>query len=87
MPITRSAKKAHRQSLRKRASNLARKDKVTKAVKDVKKLVLLGKKKEAVAALRLAHKALDKAARVHTLDKNTASRRKSRLAKMIKKLG
>jgi small subunit ribosomal protein S20 len=87
MPITRSAKKAHRQSLRKRSLNLVRKEKVVKAVKDVKKLVAEGKKKEAIAALRLAQKALDKAARAYSVDKNTASRRKSRLAKMIKKLG
>ena len=87
MPITRSAKKALRSSLRKRGFNLVRKDKASRAVKSVKKLVSEGKKKEAALALRTAQVALDKAVKGGTLDKNTASRRKSRLAKMIKKLG
>lgn len=87
MPITRSAKKALRSSEKKQQFNIARKEKVSKAVKSVKKLVADGKKKEAIAALRLAQKALDKAVKGNTLNKNTASRKKSRLSKMIKKLG
>jgi len=87
MPITRSAKKALRSSLKKRVFNRARKDNVTDAVKSVKKLVLEGKKKEANLALRTAQKALDKAVKGKTIDKNSASRKKSRLSKMIKKLG
>lgn len=87
MPITQSARKALRSSLKKRSFNEARKSLAVNAVKSVKKLVALGKKKEAIASLRLAQKALDKAAKAHTLDKNTVSRKKSRLAKMIKKLG
>lgn len=87
MPITRGAKKALRSSLKKRVFNVARKDKASDAVKSVKKLISEGKKKEAIAALSKAQKALDKAAKGRTLDKNTASRKKSRLAKMIKKLG
>lgn len=86
MPITRSAKKALRSSLRKREFNVARKDKFQNAVKSVKKFVALGKKKEAQAALRLAQKALDKAVKGGTLDKNTASRKKSRLSNLVKKL-
>lgn len=86
MPITTSAKKAHRQSLRKRDFNLARKDKVSKAVKSLKKLVSLGKKKEAQAAMKEVQQALDKAVKGNTLNKNLASRRKSRLSKLIKKL-
>lgn len=86
MPITRSAKKALRSSLKKRDFNRARKDKATEAIKSVKKFVAEGKKKEASAALHTAQRALDKAVKGHTLDRNTASRRKSRLAKMIKKL-
>jgi len=86
MPITRSAKKALRTSLKKRSFNLARKDRASKAVKNVKKFVAEGKKKEAVAALSQAQKALDKAVKGHSLDKNTASRRKSRLSKLVKNL-
>jgi small subunit ribosomal protein S20 len=87
MPITRSAKKALRSSLKKRAFNRVRKDKATDAIKAVKTLISEGKKKEAIAALSQAQKALDKAVKGNTLDKNTASRKKSRLAKKIQKLG
>jgi small subunit ribosomal protein S20 len=86
MPITRNAKKALRQSLRKRSFNMVRKTAASNAVKEVKKLAAAGKKKEAVVALSKAQKALDKAVKKKTLDKNTASRRKSRLSKLIKKI-
>ncbi len=87
MPITRSAKKALRTSARKRNFNLNRKDNVNKSVKSVKKLIGANDKKKAVEALRQAQKALDKAVKGKTMHKNTASRKKSRLSKMIKKLG
>ncbi|MEK7194557.1 MAG: 30S ribosomal protein S20 [Patescibacteria group bacterium] len=87
MPITRSAKKALRSSLRKREFNRTRKDKATNAIKSVKKLIAEGKKKEVISAFQATQKALDKAVKGGSLDKNTASRKKSRLARMIKKLG
>jgi small subunit ribosomal protein S20 len=87
MAITRSAKKAHRSSLKKRAFNLARKDRVANALKTLKKTIAEGKKKEAKVAFSALQKALDKAVKAHSLDKNTASRRKSRLSKLVKKLG
>lgn len=87
MPITRSAKKALRSSLRKREFNLKRKSDITKEVKDLKKLVTLGKKKEAQTLMRNVQKSLDKAVKAKTLKKNTASRRKSRLTRLVKKLG
>lgn len=87
MAITKSAKKALRVSVRRRSFNLAKKDSAQKAIKEVKKLIVAGKKKEARAALSLAQKALDKAAKTHALDKNTAKRRLSRLSKAVKKLG
>lgn len=87
MAITRSAKKAHRSALRKRTFNAARKDRVAQALKALKKLISEGKSKEARTALSRVQKALDKAVKAHTLDKNTASRRKSRLSAMVKKLG
>lgn len=86
MPITRGAKKALRQSLKKRNFNRARKDGVSTAVKSLKKLIEDGKKKDAQKALSLVQKALDKAVKGKTITKNTASRKKSRLSKMIKKL-
>ena len=86
MPITKSAKKAHRQSLRRRAFNRARSDKAANAVKALKKLVAAGDKKGAQAQMALVQKALDKAVKGNTLNKNTASRKKSRLSKLVKKL-
>ncbi len=86
MPITRGAKKALRQSLKKRNFNRARKDGVSTAVKSLKKLIEEGKKKDAQKALSLVQKSLDKAVKGKTITKNTASRKKSRLSKMIKKL-
>jgi small subunit ribosomal protein S20 len=85
MPITRSAKKALRASSRKRTFNLARVDKFSKSIKTVKKLAAEGKKKEAMAEMRNAQKALDKAVKGKTISKNTASRKKSRLSALIKR--
>ena len=76
MPITRSAKKALRVSKRKKVFNLRRKDAMNKAVKSVKKT------KEGLTA---AYKAIDKAMKKGVIKKNTAARKKSRLAKMLKK--
>jgi small subunit ribosomal protein S20 len=86
MAITRGARKAHRSSLRKRVFNLRRKDKVSRAIKSLKKLVASGKKKEAQAMMREVQSAFDKAVKGKTLKKNTASRKKSQLSKLIKRL-
>lgn len=86
MAITKSAKKAHRSSQKKRVFNIRRKDKAVSAVKSLKKLVSQGQKKEAQALMREVQKALDKAVKGNTLKKNTASRKKSRLSKLVKKL-
>ncbi len=85
MPITQSAKKAIRQSARKRVFNLRRKSKVEDAVRKVKKLVAAGKASEARTALSAVYKAIDKAAKGNTLNKGTASRMKSRLNAFVKK--
>ena len=86
MPITTSAKKAHRQSLRKRVFNMRRKDKASDAVKSLKKLIASGDKKAVKALMPTVQKALDKAVKGGTLNKNTVSRKLSRLSKTIKKL-
>ncbi len=86
MSITRGAKKAHRSSLNKRVHNLRRKEKVSTAVKSLKKLVASGDKKEAEKMMHQVQSALDKAVKGKTIKKNTASRKKSRLTKLVKKL-
>lgn len=86
MPITQSAKKAHRQSIRRRKFNASRKSKAMDSVKSFKKLIAAGDKKGALALMPKVQKALDKAAKGKTLNKNTVSRKKSRLEKMLKRV-
>ena len=86
MPITSSAKKAIRSSLKKHVFNLARASAVKNVIKEIRKFAALGKKKEAEALLSKAFKAIDKAAKEHTIDKNNAARKKSRLVKLIRKI-
>lgn len=86
MPITKSAKKAFRSSLKKKEVNLLNKEKMSKAVKNVKKMVVSKTKEGTKEALSLAYQALDKAAKRGVIKKNTASRKKARLARAIKKL-
>jgi small subunit ribosomal protein S20 len=86
MPITSSAHKALRSSKRKKVFNLTNKRSLNDAIKTFKKLIADKKKKEAVQALSVVYKAIDKAAKTNLIKKNTASRKKSRLAVMISKI-
>ena len=86
MPILKSAKKALRQSFRKRAGNLIYKDKIKALFKEAKSLVAQKKTEDAKKLLPQIYKALDKAAKVGMVKKNNASRRKSRIAKLIARL-
>lgn len=79
MAITKSAKKAHRQSLRRKAVNDARKTAVRGALKAAR-----AAKKGDKAALAAAYKAIDKALKGGLLKKNTAARRKAKVAKLLK---
>lgn len=84
MPITKSAKKALRGSLRKKAINDRNKKNVKEAVKKIEKLVKEKKNDEAKKFLPLAYSAIDKATKKGVLKKNTASRKKARLSKISK---
>lgn len=85
MPITKSAKKALRQSERRRAINLRKKEAYKSVVGNIKKLVGAGKHKEAEKLLPQLYKALDKAAKTNVIKKNKAARLKSRLSRLIYK--
>ncbi len=87
MPITTSAKKALRSSFNKREFNVVKKDLVNKTVKQFKKLVSEKKIKEAKEQMKNVQKILDKSVKTGLLKLNTAARKKSRLVKMLKKLG
>lgn len=76
MAITSSAKKAHRASLRKRAFNVRRKRALSSTVKDARKEM-------STESLAKAYQAIDKAAKRGIIKKNTAARKKSRLAKAL----
>jgi len=78
MPITKSAKKALRQNIRRKAKNLVYKRKIKNLIKKVGELVLEKKAEEAKNLLPRIYKALDKAAKVNVIKKNTATRRNSK---------
>ncbi len=93
MPITSSAKKALRGSAKKRIFNLRRKKDLDEAVKTLKKNVAIveGDKKnklvkvDSAKLLSDAYQAIDKALKTGYIKKNTAARKKSRLAALVNK--
>ena len=85
MPITDSAKKALRQNVRRNIMNTQRKKKMRNLIKEAKILVAQKKIEEAKKLLPQIYKALDKTAKKNIIKKNTASRKKSRLTKMLNK--
>lgn len=85
MPITKSAKKALRQSKKRRARNIQNKTTIKKLLKEIKKLVLEKKIEEAKKLLPQVYKLLDKAAKTGLIKKNTVARKKSRITKLINK--
>ncbi len=86
MPNTKSAQKAMRQSRRRNTINTRTKFKTKDAVKVARKSITTGDSKTAAEDLKKAMSALDKAAKKNVIHKNTASRKKSRLAKALNKL-
>lgn len=84
MPNLQNAKKALRVSARKRVMNDKRRKAMKQTIKDVKELVGV-EKKIVMQELAQAYKAIDKAAKRGVIKKNTANRRKSRIAKAAKK--
>lgn len=86
MAITKSAKKAHRASIKKHVFNVRRKRALTTTTKSVKKLMVTDAA-AARAGLSNAYQAIDKAAKRGIIKKNTASRQKSRLSAAVKRAG
>ncbi len=81
MPNIKSAKKRMRQSIKRTARNRVRKEKLKKAIKSYKHVLAAGETQAIGEELKKATRAIDKAKVKGVLHKNTASRRKSRLAK------
>jgi small subunit ribosomal protein S20 len=86
MAITKGAKKAIRQAERKHAMNDARRKALREGLKNVRnaaaQTALSAVDKQKVLAA--AYKAIDKAAKRGLLKKNTAARRKAKVAKSLK---
>jgi len=78
-----SAKKRVRQNIKARARNRARKDQIKDSVKAFTAAITSGKLDQAEKALRSASQKLDRIATKGTIHKNTAARKRSRLAKRL----
>lgn len=85
MAIIKSAKKAIRQNARHKAHNLAYKNKMKGLIKSALGFMAEKKPDEAKKLLPEIYQILDKAAKKGVIKKNNASRRKSRLTKLIDK--
>lgn len=85
MPIIKSAKKALRQSGKRKQRNLKRKEAFRDVLKKIKKLSGAKELEKAKQLVPLAYKALDKAAKTGVIKKNAASRKKSRMMKTLAK--
>lgn len=85
MPITKSAKKALRQNIKRRAENKIRKRNLKILIKDARANAAQSDRNKKELVLPSIYKALDKAAKSGLIKKNSASRKKSRLAKLMAK--
>lgn len=85
MPITKSAKKALRQSERKRKRNLLKKKKIKEVLKKIRALALENKLEQAKKLLPQVYKLIDKGAKTNIIKENTAARKKSRITKLVSK--
>lgn len=85
MPITKSAKKALRQSMKRRVRNLRKKREMKNILKKIGKLTIAKQTEETKKLIPQAQKIIDKAAKTGVIKKKAASRKKSRLMKLANK--
>jgi small subunit ribosomal protein S20 len=83
---TKSAEKRARQTVKRRARNMAGRSKFRTAIKTVIKAVEAGNKEEAVAKLKAATPIIDSAVNKGLIHKNKAARHKSELNARVKAL-
>lgn len=86
MPQRRCAVKALRQNHARHMHNLDIKTDLKKTIKQFMSTIESKNKAEAASSLNMLYKKIDKAAKRNVIAKNTASRRKSRFAKLLSKL-
>jgi small subunit ribosomal protein S20 len=83
---TKSAQKAMRQAERREARNRSARSSVRTYVKNATEAVAAGSASDATESVRLAVRALDKAAQKGIVHRNAAARRKSRLMSRLHQL-
>jgi len=83
MPILKSAKKRLIQDEKKKYANFLKKREMRKILKEVRTLVTSKNKEEALKMLPKVYKVIDKAAKTNVIKDNTASRKKSRITKLV----
>lgn len=83
MPRSKSANKSARQSVDRKARLQPFKTNMKTMIRKITDAVKEGKKDEAVKLLPAVYKAIDTAAKKEILHKNTASRKKSLVARMV----
>lgn len=86
MPNTDNAKKALRQSAKRRLLNRSNRSALRTTLKKVRALAASGDKEAAETAFRYATKRLDQAAAKNLIHRNAAARTKSRLSKLLQKI-
>ncbi len=87
MPLIKSAKKRARQALVRRDRNYNVRTAVRKAIRAFKDAVKANDASSASTLLSAAYKIIDTASKKNIIKQNTASRRKSSLAKIIAEIG
>ncbi|MFN3659467.1 MAG: 30S ribosomal protein S20 [Pseudolabrys sp.] len=87
MANTKSARKATRVIARRTEVNKARRSVLRSSIRKVEEAITTGNKTAAAAALKAAEPVIMRAAQRGVVHKNTASRKVSRLAHQVAKLG
>lgn len=87
MANTSSAKKAARQMVTRTAINKSRRTQMKSSVRTVEEAIASGDKDKAAAALKAVEPVLVRTAQKGILHKKAASRKVSRLASRVKKMG
>jgi small subunit ribosomal protein S20 len=87
MANTSSARKATRKIARRTAINKTRRSRMRSFVRAVEEAIASGDRSKAVAALREAEPVIMRSAQKHVVHRNAASRKVSRLAHGVAKLG
>ena len=86
MPNLKAAKKALKQNITRKVRNLRKKRALRSLVKDFNKLIGAKNIEDAKNFLPKIYKRIDKNKKAGIIKKNTASRQKAKIAKMINKI-